>query len=182
MAPERPASAPLAIVVMGVSGSGKSTVAAQLAESLGVPFLESDEYHAARNIEKMSAGVALEDSDRWPWLESLGLALGSTARQQGCVVSACSALKRSYRECLRNAAGVPLQFVFLRADSALVRERMSTRVTHFMPPSLLETQFATLEIPDDSEGALTLDSAAAVPSLVAAIRNAVKRRSRTHSI
>jgi len=160
---------------MGVSGSGKSTVAAQLAESLGVPFIEGDEYHPARNIEKMSAGVALEDSDRWPWLESLGLALGSTARQQGCVVSACSALKRSYRECLRKAAGVPMQVVFLRADPALVRERMSTRGGHFMPPSLLESQFATLEAPDDSEGALTLAAAAAVPALVVAIRHAVKR-------
>jgi gluconokinase len=177
MAAERPTFGLVAIVVMGVAGSGKTTVGAQLAASLGVPFLEGDAYHPASNIEKMSAGVPLQDNDRWPWLQTLGAALGSSARQHGCAILACSALKRSYRDYLRKTVAIPLQFVFLRVDPKLVQERVSGRLGHFMPETLLESQFATLEVPDESEAVLSLDSSEPVSSLIAAVRAALSKRS-----
>jgi gluconokinase len=158
---------PLAIIVMGVSGSGKSTLARRVAESLRAPFFEGDDYHPPANREKMRAGIPLEDSDRWPWLDSLGTALGAAARAQGLAVGACSALKRVYRERLRQHAADEVFFVCLTADAALLDARMAQRPGHFMPPSLLASQLATLEAPDESEGALMLDAALSMEELLA---------------
>ena len=148
---------PLAVIVMGVGGSGKSTIGRALAAALQVTFLEGDEYHPAANVAKMSAGIALQDEDRWPWLDDIGAALGTLARQHGLAIGACSALKHSYRDRLRLAAKVPILFVCLQADPELIRRRMAARSGHFMPVSLLGSQLAILEQPDASEDALFYD-------------------------
>lgn len=137
------ASAP-AIVMMGVSGSGKTTVGEALAARLGVPFRDADEFHPRSNVEKMSAGIPLTDADRWPWLDAIGLAIHDTPPGEGIVVS-CSALKRVYRERILKTAARPVTFVHLDGPHALLAERMAGRKGHFMPPSLLDSQLATLE-------------------------------------
>lgn len=165
--------APLGIVIMGVSGSGKSTLGKLLAESLSAPFLEGDDYHPLCNLEKMRSGIALEDGDRWSWLESLGRAIGSTARAYGHVVASCSALKRSYRNRLRDSAAVPLFFVCLVVDPKVLDSRMRVRTAHFMPASLLASQLATLEPPDSTEAALCVSANEPMPGLLAAIMDAL---------
>ena len=136
---------------MGVSGSGKSTVGRALAERLGWRFAEGDEFHSAASIAKMRAGVALTDEDRWPWLDAIAAWIRSTrANGERCVV-ACSALKRAYRE--RIAAGRDdVRFVHLAADHDTIAARLARRTGHYMPLSLLRSQFDTLEAPLD-EGA-----------------------------
>ncbi len=151
-----------AIVVMGVSGCGKSTVGAALAAALGRPFREGDALHPAANVAKMAAGIPLEDADRWPWLDRVAAALAG-----GGVVS-CSALKRSYRDRLRAGAGRPVAFVFLRGSEALLAGRMGARTGHFMPPALLASQLATLEDPSGEPGAVTLDIDRPLAVIVAA--------------
>jgi len=132
---------------MGVSGSGKTSVAEALARRLGLAFLEGDRLHPPENIDKMSKGIPLTDADRWPWLDRIGEHLhGATAAGQGIVVS-CSALKRAYRERLRTAAGGLLTFLFLDGSRDLLVSRMKARTGHFMPASLLDSQFAALEDP-----------------------------------
>lgn len=145
---------------MGVSGSGKSTVGALLARRLGWEFLDADEYHPPANVAKMSAGIPLEDADRWPWLERLNGEL----RQRRNAVLACSALKESYRRVL----GKDLDFrtVHLRGDFDLLRSRLQARQHRYMPASLLESQFATLEPP---AGAIDIDVARPADECVAAI-------------
>lgn len=133
------------VVVMGVSGSGKSSVGERLALALGCPFVEGDHLHPAANIAKMSRGEALSDEDRWPWLDEIGKRL-QLARETGIVVS-CSALRRAYRERLRQAAGPAQRFVYLEASRSLIEERLGGRRGHFMPPSLLDSQLAALETP-----------------------------------
>lgn len=152
------ARAPMAIVVMGVSGTGKSTLGALLADRLGAPFLEGDTFHSPANVAKMAAGAPLTDDDRWPWLDRLGAALGDAARGQGAAVAACSALRRAYRERLAAAAGLPLRFVFLDTDRAEIAHRMRARSDHYMPASLLDSQLATLERPGTDEPALRLEA------------------------
>jgi gluconokinase len=147
------APSPLAIVIMGVAGSGKTTVGESLAAKLGLPFRDADEFHPAANVAKMSAGIPLIDDDRWPWLDAIGAAL-RTAGGRGIVVT-CSALKRVYRDRVRRAAGRPVTFIFLDGPRALLAERIGHRKGHFMPPSLLDSQLATLERPSADEGVLT---------------------------
>jgi gluconokinase len=147
---------PCAIVAMGVSGCGKSTLVAHLATHLAAPAFEGDDFHSAASITKMRAGQALDDGDRWPWLDRLGAAIGAAVREQGIAVAACSALKRGYRERLERAAGVPLAFVLLDGDRAEIAPRLAARAGHYMAPSLLDSQFAALERPDEDERALTL--------------------------
>jgi carbohydrate kinase (thermoresistant glucokinase family) len=142
------------IVVMGVSSSGKTTVGKALARRLHAPFLEGDDYHPEANIEKMSAGIPLDDEDRWPWLESLSKALHEAGEKKGIAVSACSALKRSYRDFMTEKAGEPILFVYLEGSKAVIGDRMRHRAHHFMPVSLLDSQFATLEEPAADENAL----------------------------
>jgi carbohydrate kinase (thermoresistant glucokinase family) len=133
------------IVVTGVTGSGKSTVGSALAERLGVPFLEADDFHSAKNIEKMAAGVALDDADRWPWLAALRQGMRDSER----VVVTCSALRRSYRDALRRAGDV--RFLHLVADRAEIAARLDARTGHFMPEELIDSQFETLEPPGADE-------------------------------
>lgn len=129
---------------MGVSGSGKSTVGERLAAALELPFLEGDSLHPQSNIDKMVSGVALQDEDRWPWLDQIGESLA--AAHDGIVVS-CSSLKKSYRDRMRAAAGGPLMFVFLDGSYEVLSEHMGKRTGHFMPAKMLESQLATLESP-----------------------------------
>ena len=154
---------------MGVSGSGKSTLSARLGAALGCPVLEGDAFHSAENVAKMQAGHPLTDADRWPWLDRLGAALGAAALDApGAVaVAACSALKRSYRERLSAASAVPLLFVLLDTGEAEIARRMRTRSGHYMPPSLLGSQLATLERPTPDEPAVTLDASRPVDALTA---------------
>ena len=144
-----------AIIVMGVSGCGKSTVGEALAEKLGIPFMEGDKLHPASNVEKMAAGTPLNDDDRWPWLDLVGAELRQGSEADGIVIS-CSALKKIYRERLRDACGGPLAFVYLDGSEALLTERMGARTGHFMPLSLLQTQLATLEVPTGEPGVVTV--------------------------
>ena len=138
------ASAPPTIVVMGVSGSGKSTVAALLVDRLGGEFAEGDEFHPAANVEKMRSGIPLTDEDRWPWLRRLAEWIGEHERAGRCAVVTCSALKRSYRDLLRD--GHPsVWFAHVTADADVLRKRVEQRTGHFMPSSLVESQLATLE-------------------------------------
>lgn len=159
------------ILVMGVSGAGKSTVGHAIAAALTLSFADADDFHPAANIAKMSRGEALNDSDRWPWLAAIGAHLAAH-RGRGCVVT-CSALKRAYRDALR-AAAPDLRLVFLTGDPALVAARQAARQNHFMPPSLVASQFATLEPPAPEEAAITLDVDAPPAILAAAAINALQ--------
>ena len=163
-----------AIVVMGVSGSGKSTLGERLGAALGVPFRDADEFHPAANIARMTSGVALEDADRWPWLDAIGAAIRAT---QGGVVIACSALRRVYRDRIRAAAGRPVTFVFLDGSRPVLAARLGGRKGHFMPPSLLDSQLATLEPPTADEHAIRvsidLPVAAELDSVLARLRDAL---------
>ena len=130
------------VVVMGVSGSGKSTVGLPLAERLGYPFFDADEFHPPENVAKMAAGTPLTDADRWPWLALLN---GKMKEQKNAVL-ACSALKQSYRDALTTGLK-DCRFVHLRGSLELIRARLADRKHRYMPASLLESQFATLEPP-----------------------------------
>jgi len=149
------------VIVMGVSGSGKSTIGALLAERLGWKFLDADEYHPPQNVAKMAAGTPLEDADRWPWLARLNAEL----RQCSNAVLACSALKESHRQALCRDLGC--RIVHLRGTFDLLRSRLQERKHRYMPASLLESQFATLEPP---AGAIDIDVARPVDECVDAIR------------
>ena len=164
---------PFAIVVMGVSGCGKSTVAARLAQRLQWEFAEADRFHSAANIEKMQAGIPLTDEDRWPWLDAIATWLDA-ARAEGkhCVV-ACSALRRVYRERLARGHG-DVRFVYLQGKLETIAERMAGRTGHYMPPSLLQSQFATLEEPAADENPIVLSIDRKPDELVDAVIAGVK--------
>ena len=153
---------------MGVSGCGKSTVGTQLAQKLGVEFLDGDDYHPPANKQKMSQGIPLVDADRWPWLANVAHALTQSARQHGCVIGACSALKRSYRDCLVEEAGEPILFMHLSGSKQLILSRISGRHHEYMPASLLDSQFATLEPPGEDENAANISIDQTVEAIVAA--------------
>ena len=157
------------IVVMGVAGCGKSTVGTALAERLGKPFLDADDFHPASNVAKMSQGIPLTDDDRWPWLDSLAKALHSEAERVGMAIGGCSALRRAYRQRLIDTAGEPITFVFLKGSRDIIAERMAARSGHFMPTALLDSQFATLEPPEEDENALVCDIGASVSDLTQAV-------------
>jgi gluconokinase len=148
---------PLAIIVMGVSGSGKSSVGEVLATRLGLGYVEGDSLHPAANVEKMSKGIPLTDDDRMPWLDVIGERLHDAITRGKGVVVTCSALKRIYRDRLRTAAGGHLYFVYLEGSKALLTKRMGERKGHFMPASLLESQLQTLEVPTGEPGVVTVD-------------------------
>ena len=171
-----PAALPrCAIVVMGVSGCGKSTLMQDLAAHLACAAFEGDDFHGAANVAKMRAGHPLDDSDRWPWLDRLGAAIGAAVRDDGQAVAACSALKRSYRSRLEHAAGVPLLFVLLDGGREEIAGRLARRTCHYMPASLLDSQFDALESPGPDERALILPSSWSVEKL----RDAVLHRARS---
>jgi gluconokinase len=157
-----------AVVVMGVSGCGKSTVGRLVAKRLGATFLDADDFHPPANVERMRAGVPLTDADRAGWLDALAARLESAGQAGEATVLACSALKRSYRDALRRAAP-ELALVHLAGSPSLLAERIAARPGHYMPPSLLPSQLALLEAPGSDERAITLDVQAPTDELVAAI-------------
>ncbi|MBY0364437.1 MAG: gluconokinase [Phreatobacter sp.] len=153
---------------MGVSGSGKSTVGLGLADALGWDFRDGDSFHPPANVAKMRSGAPLTDDDRWPWLDAISRHVAELEDGGGHVVIACSALKRAYRDRLR-AAGARLRFIHLDGSFDLIDGRMRARRDHFMPPSLLESQFATLEAPAPDEKAVTVPIADDPEAIVATI-------------
>ena len=142
------------IVVMGVSGSGKSTVGAALAQRLGVPFADADDFHPPANIAKMTVGSPLDDDDRYPWLEAIGRWLAERSTEGG--VMSCSALKRKYRDQLRTHCA-QTEFVHLSGSPEVIAARQASRPGHFMPASLMASQFATLEPLQPDERGVTID-------------------------
>ncbi|SCG48096.1 gluconate kinase, SKI family [Micromonospora echinaurantiaca] len=162
-----PAGATRHVVVMGVSGAGKTTVARGIAARTGLTFAEADEFHPPANVERMRAGVPLDDAARQPWLRELAAWMAARAAEGVSTVLACSALRRSYRDVLRQ--GPPqVEFVHLDGPAEVIRERLSQRAGHYMPASLLESQLATLEQPDPDESVLVLDVSLTPEELVEA--------------
>jgi gluconokinase len=156
---------PCALVVMGVSGSGKSTIADKLAERLGWTYEDGDKFHPASNIAKMSAGAPLTDEDRWPWLQAIAGEIDRVCKAGQHVVIACSALKRAYRDILVHGRR-DVRFVYLKGTQQLIADRLDGRKGHFMPPGLLASQFKTLEPPDISENPVTVSIDASVETIV----------------
>ena len=160
------------IVIMGVAGCGKSAVGAAVALRLGVPYRDGDDLHPPGNVEKMCTGVALTDADRWPWLDRVAMVL----RDEAPVIVGCSALRRAYRDHLRAGAGGAVRIVHLAGSRALIAGRMAQRTGHFMPPSLLDSQFAALEPPERDE-ALTVDIDQPLEAVVAKVVAGLERPS-----
>ena len=165
---------PLRLIVMGVSGCGKSTMASALGERLGLDMVDGDDLHLPESVAKMRSGIALQDADRWPWLDRIGHYLAQ-AQEPGRVV-ACSALKRVYRDRIREQAG-DVCFVFLDGDFDLIEQRMRQRVGHYMQPGLLDSQFRTLEKPQaDESDVIRLPITEPVQHMVAQALNALHNR------
>ena len=157
---------------MGVSGSGKTTLGKEIAGACDLPFFDGDDLHSPEARAKMTAGIALNDDDRAPWLDRIGALLAdANAHPRGAIV-ACSALRRAYRDRLRTAVGPELRFIYLEADKALMRQRVANRPDHYMPASLVDSQFATLEPPAGEADVVTLDADAS-PAL--ALSEALRR-------
>lgn len=156
-------------VVMGVSGCGKSRIGAGLAAALGARFIDGDSLHPPANIAKMSRGEPLTDADRAPWLAAVGAALTDNT------VIACSALKRAYRDLIRNTAAAPVTFLYLQGARETLLSRMSTRPGHFMPTTLLDSQLATLEPPAPDERHLTADIERSPEDIIAGFLAGLKR-------
>jgi carbohydrate kinase (thermoresistant glucokinase family) len=154
------------VVMMGVSGCGKSTVGRALAESLDWPFYDADDFNPPANVAKMASGQPLTDADRWPWLDAIVVELARVLAEGGHAVLACSALKQAYWDRLQAAGDV--RFVYMKGDRATIAARLSDRKHEYMPSSLLESQFATLEEPVD---ALVVDIRASVANQVSFIRD-----------
>jgi len=154
------------LVVMGVSGSGKTTVGALLASRLGWTFVDGDAFHSASNVQKMQSGIALTDEDRWPWLHAIASWIDATRTAHRHGVVACSALKRRYREVLSGGRS-DVRLVYLQASVDIVRERLSKREGHFMPVSLLESQYETLEEPGPEEAPIIVSVSDAPETIVA---------------
>jgi gluconokinase len=153
-------------VVMGVSGSGKTLIGSALARSLGVEFVEGDAFHTEENVKRMASGIALTDEDRAPWLRSIAARLRAAKDAGTGLVVSCSALKRSYRDLLRVEAG-DVRFIFLKGARALIAQRLATRSGHYMPASLLDSQFAALEKPGPDERVWECDVKESPTDLVA---------------
>ena len=150
-ADEKAVAPPSVLVVMGVSGSGKTTVARMLAERLGWTFEDGDWFHPPENVAKMAAGTPLTDRDRWPWLHAIADWIDAVVRDGRHGVTACSALKREYRAALVGAHTRAVRIVYLDGNRELIGSRMAGRKGHFMPTALLDSQFSTLEVPDSDE-------------------------------
>ena len=167
-------AAPAVLVVMGVCGVGKTTIAVALANAIGAEFVDADTLHPPENVAKMASGISLEDADRWGWLEAVAARLRAWTESRKGGVVACSALKQRYRAILRE--GSPgVRVVYLKADREAIEKRLSARVGHYMPPSLLASQLAALEEPctgtgeGSPQGFYTADAEADVPAVVSGI-------------
>jgi gluconokinase len=154
-----------AIVVMGVAGSGKTTIGEKLAEQLGWAYEDGDRFHPKANVEKMSAGHPLTDEDRWPWLQAIADEIDRVCSRAGHVVISCSALKRRYRDVLVHGRG-DVRIVYLDGTQDLIARRLAARKGHFMPPTLLESQFKTLQPPGPDENPITVSIDAPVEEIV----------------
>jgi gluconokinase len=165
--------APCALIIMGVSGSGKTTIAERLAERLGWTCEDGDKYHPKSNVEKMSAGHPLTDEDRWPWLNAIADEIERVCKARGHVVVACSALKRTYRDVLLRGRD-DVRVVFLNGTQKLIADRLAARKGHFMPPGLLDSQFKTLEPPGSDENAIDVSIDAPVDTIVGDIVSALE--------
>ncbi len=163
------------LVVMGVSGSGKTTIAKAVAERLGWPFQEGDDLHPPENVAKMHAGTPLTDADRAPWLAAIAAWIDARLAAGEPGVVTCSALKHAYREVLVGKRA-HVRVVYLHADKAVIAKRLADRKGHFMPPSLLDSQFATLQEPTPDEHALTVEVAGEVSETVDAVMKALDDR------
>ncbi|HEY7845804.1 MAG TPA: gluconokinase [Bradyrhizobium sp.] len=156
---------PCALIVMGVSGSGKTTVGEGLAKRLGWPYEDADKFHPASNVAKMSAGHPLTDEDRWPWLKAIAAEIDRVCDADERVVIGCSALKRAYRDILVHGR-TDIRLVYLDGTQALIADRLGRRKGHFMPPGLLTSQFSTLERPTPDEHVLRVSIDAPVEAIV----------------
>lgn len=157
-------------IVMGVSGCGKTSLAQSLAAEWGVPCIEGDDLHTPDSVRKMSAGIPLDDSDRWPWLDRIGTSMVDRLKHAQGVVASCSALKLAYRERLRCAVGQHLRFVMIELDHSELEQRIRNRRGHYMPGSLLESQLLALERPTNEPDVLILDGRLSQYDLLAATR------------
>lgn len=154
------------IVVMGVSGSGKTVVGKHLAQRLGLAFVDGDDLHSAENVDRMRAGIRLDDVTRKPWLDAICRCAESHFAQNRSVVIACSALKSGYRDVLRTVSR-PVMFVFLGGPQEVIQARMERRPEHYMPPSLLTSQFADLEDPTGETNVIAIDVDQSVAAMLA---------------
>lgn len=159
------------VLVMGVSGSGKTTLGEALAKDLGWPYLDADDFHPQANVDKMKAGIPLDDADRWPWIDAMNGALRALQREGRSAVLGCSALKESYRKRLSRGLD-DFRVVYLRGDYELIEKRVKARTHRYMPASLLKSQFETLEEPRD---ALVVDISRSPEETLATIEAALKK-------
>ena len=160
-----PDAGPRALIVMGVSGSGKSTIGERLAARIGWRFEDADTFHPASNVAKMSAGHPLTDEDRWPWLKAIAAEIDRASEAGERIVIGCSALRRVYRDLLVHGRN-DIRIVYLQGTQALIGRRLGERTGHFMPPGLLTSQFKTLEPPTPDEHAVAVSIDAPVESIV----------------
>jgi gluconokinase len=167
------AQAPAVVVVMGVSGSGKSTIASLLALRLRWEFEDGDWFHPPSNIEKMHSGIPLTDEDRWPWLQAIAAWIDETRRKGGHAIVTCSALKRRYRDILIGGR-VDVRLVYLKGEEALIARRIATRHEHFMPRSLLHSQFEALEEPGGDENPIVVSIEPAPREIVTRVLSSLK--------
>ena len=156
-------------VIMGVAGSGKTTIGELLAHALGIPFVEGDDLHPRANVERMAQGIPLTDEDRWPWLLAIAQRMRDAELSGTGLVVTCSALKRRYRDLLRSEGAAEARFVYLRGSQPTIAERLKRRRGHFMPASLLESQFAALEEPGADERAAVYDIRESPDAIVASL-------------
>ena len=168
------AASPIILIVMGVSGSGKTTVAALLAGRLNWKFQEGDSLHPQANVGKMHRGIPLTDADRLPWLDSIAALIDRWIAEDVSGIITCSALKRAYRERIR-ARHPTVELIYLRGARELVSARITQRMGHYMPASLLASQFATLEEPGEDEPVITVDIGGSPDQIVEAILDALQR-------
>lgn len=167
-----PGDAPLRVVIMGVSGTGKTSLGRALSARLDIPYVDGDDLHPSSNISLMAAGRPLGDAERWPWLDRVGAVL----RDRAPVIVGCSALRRVYRDRLRAVAGPGLRLLHLTGPVAVIADRMRARAGHYMPPALLDSQLATLEPPGPDEAAADLDITLSLPALTAEAVRALRQQ------
>jgi carbohydrate kinase (thermoresistant glucokinase family) len=166
------AGAPI-VVVMGVAGAGKTTVGKRLADLLGAPFHEGDQFHPPENVAKMSGGTPLDDADRLPWLRAIAAAIDRARSEGRGMVVACSALKRAYRDILIGPRA-EVRLAYLRGTRDLIQARLQARRDHFMPPALLPSQFAALEEPGPAENPIVVDVTAPPDALATEIARRIR--------